>query len=699
MSISLRALILFQLSTIGCEPPKAAFNPVATSFATVHCIPFPTSDSDGWMLFHLKCDLGACSWLLLDHISHSWLPFEGMHAPFCTQDTINTPAARQAFLSTVQQQQRHAAAVLNHIKLKNPSNAATSTSRANASQHHQQQQQQVADDVCWTKVEVAAQQLLRSSGAARSRLRLLESLLSAHDKLITQVQMLQLTPAARQQLLLQQQQQEQEQQQQSQPLRQAQGQAQQERQQGRQGQQQQGVAVGAEHAAGQGSSTLQQSSRSRMVRTPAGGSSGRAQARVAAARGVPCKGSAPAVACASAAGTNVDELTSRLAAGLGLTSSSSSSSSGSSSLAEGKSGSLTPFELHLLFNPQLLQQYKAALEHATPLLQKQLECVSCAKVFFAWAASALEVGSGSSATQEQATGQQQQAAQELWQGSLRGPSHGRGGPRSLCTGSSGSRSSTSSSRGNAAGGGGGVAAEELVPLVGQLPKWQSSLAGQVLQQVQKQLRKAVAEAGLQDGLQEDLGRGVGGGQRGAVHATTAAVACVSGGGMRGPAGGQMVGYVQAAAKAVLQAGVGFEPEPVLLQLPGDVTRALQLQDAEQEAKEAERMEHEREQQCGMKSMLYKVLGKGPWEESHGGLGGFLSTSSTSGGAGLAGAGGQGVAVVDVKGELDRLRGMALSAARQHACVRAADKQRLAAAAAGLLEEGGEGLQILDGLGL
>jgi hypothetical protein len=271
----------------------------------------------------------------------------------------------------------------------------------------------------------------------------------------------------------------------------------------------------------------------------------------------------------------------------------------SAAVGHGESGAkvLSPFELHLLFNPQLLQQYRSALEHAIPLLQKQLDCISCAKVFFAWAASALDVDDSSGAGEQVEVQQQLEAmGQRPVQNSLRAGglgSKGRGRPGSSSSASrqesmvpgKGSSRSRGVAEGALVGGNGvpgGLTAEKLVLLVGQLPMWQSSLAEQVLLQVQKQLRKAAAEAGLLGAWQEGSGRpealqydpggvqGVQVGIHGAPRGPAAAALLGLGDGSytRSSAGGgergveskvELAGCVQAAAEALLQAGVVLEP--------------------------------------------------------------------------------------------------------------------------------------------
>jgi hypothetical protein len=126
---------------------------------------------------------------------------------------------------------------------------------------------------------------------------------------------------------------------------------------------------------------------------------------------------------------------------------------------------------------------------------------------------------------------------------------------------------------------------------------------------------------------------------------------------------------------------------VLLKLPGDLTSTLQAQELQQQEKDAKCPRQGWEQRCAMDAMLHKVLAADPH--------GVTSSSHRAGGSVAAQVEGL---RLDVKAEAERLRGMALTAARELARVRAINKQQVAAAAAGLAEEGGRGLVILDGSG-
>jgi hypothetical protein len=206
---------------------------------------------------------------------------------------------------------------------------------------------------------------------------------------------------------------------------------------------------------------------------------------------------------------------------------------------------LSPFELLLAVSPRLLARHEAALAEACSLLERQADCARHARIFFAWAGSAIleERAARAAAATSAAAGEGVAAAAGAGAAWPVAPAGGGGG---------------------GAGAGCAVSASEVAPLLEQLAGPPGPVAERVLSRVLQQLREAAAAAGL-----DPRGPGVSPGSWGPGGGTGAPEWGTEEGDGRGGCGGggacslpeSLQPFVEAAAAAMHQVckGAGLLP--------------------------------------------------------------------------------------------------------------------------------------------
>lgn len=302
---------------------------------------------------------------------------------------------------------------------------------------------------------------------------------------------------------------------------------------------------------------------------------------------------------------------------------------------------LSAFELHLISNPQLLSQHHEALQRGCSLLQQQLQCLQAAQTFFAWAESVVaEVRKPLTVNIDL---QQRQRQQQQPAAVLTAPS-----------------------------------TSDMQPLVQQLPAASSAVAPLVLQKVVRQLEQAAAQTGI-DLQQSTLPSG------------------------SDPQGKQLLAqYQQAAAVAMVQAGVTCDVPQVLFEVPVDIQRLVdRVRDQQQQQQTGEtaqsrqqsfwyRRHVDKEQMMLLTARTAQQQDGGVEDESDAALkGAFTALDINSTAAGLHGrsdgaAAGDTSLAVSMSAELQRLGAVATQVAKQLARTRAVNKEQLQVAADVLL---------------
>jgi hypothetical protein len=310
----------------------------------------------------------------------------------------------------------------------------------------------------------------------------------------------------------------------------------------------------------------------------------------------------------------------------------------------GSSRQLSALELHLLAHPAALQAHQAAMDAAAGRLQRQVDCIGHAQVFFAWLGSVAEEdarqrrggspGRGPSGTHPAA-------------GASAGPNN-QLSPDGHSRGRSGLSSSSSCSRqSNPAGSAGGerrpaeVLAGEVAHLLPQLPGSCEPLAPRLVSKLARQLSHAAASTSC--GGQPAAGRDA------------------------APAGAEGLAAFQAAAAEALLGARLPRAQPELDALPDDLA-----------------VRQEQRQKAQQQQQAWDGLAAAP-AQWHAWARVWRPPRPARGaaGSGAPGAGGGQVAA-----DTRRLQSLSLAVARQLARVRAAMKQQLAAGAGVFLPASG-----------